>query len=474
MSNFKRQLENPDHVWIGSLLAKKQFGLADSDLETVRYVDKEDPFDSTQAYRKYSLPDIVRVSLLKHRSPLHLISRYNVFLESESRSAAGIFGYRQKDTNREESFPYPQIIRSLSRSSIVPSGQRDISGLRSIQQGLISNVVITTAKGFVFLMTGSHAIFADLSHSFADVLNYAYRFWTISSSSCRPADILHPYGYSRLRDVCADRSFFVLLSVGGALPLIHFFFELLKRDSSLIPVASIAPILPIAMLLFSASLELMACRTASGEIKKLSQKEKMTPLDYIRRGRDMMPVATLLEASTGVAGAALGISGLALSHLTGNPYYDLGASAVMAASVILVSFFLLGRSQSALVGRTLSINTVKRIVNMIESRPTVIGIYDIKTECLGPDTVRFKAEVEFNAEALSKQRLNLHELNQSKLLQTMQGFKSASQAEDWLMQNDSGFLLALTNELKKLEDLIRVDLMQLEGFTVCHIDLEPW
>jgi len=45
--------------------------------------------------------------------------------------------------------------------------------------------------------------------------------------------------------------------------------------------------------------------------------------------------------------------------------------------------------------------------------------------------------------------------------------------EDWLMRNDSLFLKALTDELKRLEGIIREELRR-DNYRRIHVDLEPW
>ncbi len=64
VSAFRRQLLNPDHVYIRAIDAKKQYGLSDADLGSLPYVEKEDPYHSDRvALKSYTLPDIVRTAL---------------------------------------------------------------------------------------------------------------------------------------------------------------------------------------------------------------------------------------------------------------------------------------------------------------------------------------------------------------------------------------------------------------------------
>ena len=470
LTAFGRQLSNPDHVLIRFSDAKKQIGLSVADLGSLAFVEKEDPYHSDRtALKSYRLPEVVTLALSKHKNSENLLIRYKHYLENEqNRTNDRIFGYSDPQGKKLD------IISSRRYFPIGALKPEDISGLRSVEQGLASNTAVATVKALVFGLSGSSAIFADLCHSIADVLNYCYRWWTVSRSSMKPADKLHPYGYARLRDVCADRSFGVLLFVGGIGPLLHASGQFMSTFG--VTNMDLAfPWISIGMFGLTAYLEGMACHTSANEIQVLSKNVGGKFVEYVKHGRDSMPVATFLEALAGVSGALVGMAGVSLSYLYGSIAYDLAASALMALSVVCTSGFLLSRSQAALVGQTLPISAVQRITTLLESHPSVVSVYDVKSELIGPETVRFKAEVEFNAEEISKRRLRLASdpTSLTGLHAELVNLPDASMAEDWVMKNDSAFLLALTKELKGLEKLIRTEL-RLHGFSTIHIDLEPW
>jgi hypothetical protein len=142
---------------------------------------------------------------------------------------------------------------------------------------------------------------------------------------------------------------------------------------------------------------------------------------------------------------------------------------------MMVSSCLLGKSQTALVGRTLPVETVTKILAMLESQSIVVAVHDVKTEVAGAETVRFKAEIEFNAEQITKNRLMRKNSDPfCHISAEIKSCKDPLAIEDWLMRNDSLFLYALTSEIKHLETIIRHELRQTYGFSNIHIDLEPW
>lgn len=213
-----------------------------------------------------------------------------------------------------------------------------------------------------------------------------------------------------------------------------------------------------------------------------------------------MSVATLLEAATGVLGGGIGLVGLSLSWYCQSRVYDIGASLVMGSLVSGVSYFLLQRTQAALLGRALPEHLVMNLSSKVMTDfRSVVDVADIKTEVLGTDTVRYKAEVRFNPEAISrdlkKKRPVLEVIRQGTVgapvggvgekafgrsksmsldgirLALSQGKLSGPQFEEYLIENDAEFYVALTKELKAVEASIKEELYK--EFRHVHVDLEP-
>merc|ERR1719433_767889 len=81
------------------------------------------------------------------------------------------------------------------------------------------------------------------------------------------------------------------------------------------------------------------------------------------------------------------------------------ASAVMASIVCGISCFLLRKSGDALLGQTLPGWRTEALVSRLMAHAAVVNVYDVKTEMVGTDTVRFKAEVQFNPQAITERVL---------------------------------------------------------------------
>ncbi|KAF4676705.1 hypothetical protein FOL47_005422 [Perkinsus chesapeaki] len=502
---FQRQLREPDHVWIRRPEARKQFGLSDFDLDELACFHKQNPYESDeQSWTVYRLPDVIQCAKKKYKSEETIMIRYKHYLESEahkSRHRRNIYGMDEvwDDSNTEE----PEAPPSLAIWRKWSASDKAISGAASVWQGLLSNVGIASVKLLVWISTGSSAVFADLMHSGADVANYGYRYSSLLASFGKGRDIHHPYGYGRQRNIAADRSFFILTAVGGMIPMFTAVRDLFEHS----PIASLSATavaaagggtaalglgsalgLPVGMFLVSASLEALALNEAYRELRQ----RNVAVIDAIRTGADIMPVATFLEAGSGILGAAIGIAGVVASYCLASPIPDMVASLVMSGVVSGVGIHLLRRRA------TLPSDEVEKVIRSLEGDPVVVGVYDVKTELVGTTTARFKAEVEFNAEAVTRRRLKIAQVNEA-VTKPGPSFRALwpygrasadpincvtasmkeaasrgpSKAEDWLMRNDALFLLALTRELKRLERLIR-DTLPANKYSHVHVDLEPW
>lgn len=180
------------------------------------------------------------------------------------------------------------------------------------------------------------------------------------------------------------------------------------------------------------------------------KKRNNRTLLYIKRGKDVMSVATFLEASSGVVGGSVGILGLLASYRYQSMVCDVGASLVISTLVSSMAAFLLSRTQVALLGQSLPEHLVVDISRRVRNFKTVSELYDIKTEILGTDTVRFKAEIRFNPEGVSGKK-------------TPGGLSG--------VESDAEFYVTLTKELKEVEGSIKRELKR--EFKHVHVDLEP-
>lgn len=504
---FKRMLQEPDDIYIRGGEARKMFSLSRSDLKELgdNYIVKESPFDSKATPSKqYPLTDVVELAKKKHSTEAllnHFSQRY-LPRYGPGGEATKIYGHYPEKEEEDETPETKSVQLSKMYWYNAPS-TTTVEGRQSVLQGLKTNLGICLAKGAVWLGTGSHVMFADLMHSMADVLNYSYRLVELNRSS-RIRDVYHPYGYAPLRYITADRSFVFLGFVGGVCPLVAGVSEMMHHRDGLIPMGDLL-IAPAAVFVISALLEGVAVKTAYREILSLYTKELgdeteshryglREVIHYLREGNDVMSTATFTEASSGVLASMTGFCGVGASWYLQSGAPDVGASMLMAGLVCGVSSFLLRKSGTALLGQTLPRWRVQELVAQLEEHPAVVNVYDVKTEMIGMDTVRFKAEVQFNPQVITERILQTevsttriegkvpeaassasHAVITARMRQALpllqKGLPVEADAAAWLYRNNNLFYEALAWELKDVEKVVR---QELKEFRNVHIDLEPW
>uniref|UniRef100_A0A7I4C918 Cation efflux protein transmembrane domain-containing protein n=1 Tax=Physcomitrium patens TaxID=3218 RepID=A0A7I4C918_PHYPA len=260
---------------------------------------------------------------------------------------------------------------------------------RAVVVALVCNFVVFSMKVGVWFMTSSHVMLAEAVHSAADLANQGLLAYGLISSRRAP-DALHPYGYSRERFVWSLISAVGIFCLGCGATIVHGVQNLATAEP-LSNVTIAAAVLTGSMIMEGASLYV-----AYGAVKKGAAAEGMSLREYLWRGHDPTSVAVLME--DGAACAGLGIAGIALTaaEITGNPMWDALGSIVVGGLLGGVALFLIQRNRQALLGRSIDDVEMRRIINLLIADPVVEGLYDCKSEVIGPGEYRFKAEIDFN------------------------------------------------------------------------------
>ena len=181
IEDFRRQLQDPDHVLVREPDAKEQFGLTKHDLADISFTEKENPYEDDEGIvKQYPLTEIVSAARAKYKHESTILARYRKYLEKAAwrRHMQAVYGMDDVVDGVRDSANRRALGHQLVRSSS-GLGSQGIEGLTSVRQGLISNSAIAGVKGVVFAFTGSAAILADFMHSAADVSNYSYRYYTL-------------------------------------------------------------------------------------------------------------------------------------------------------------------------------------------------------------------------------------------------------------------------------------------------------
>merc|ERR1719204_443099 len=104
------------------------------------------------------------------------------------------------------------------------------------------------------------------------------------------------------------------------------------------------------------------------------------------------------------------------------------------------------------------------IIDLLEREESVLSVIDVKTMVEGPSYVRFKAEIFFNSEFITKKYLDT--LDTATLLKEAQLLKTEDDMENFMMEQNQRMVDTLALEVDRLEFLIKRKYPE-----VRHVDL---
>lgn len=316
--------------------------------------------------------------------------------------------------------------------------------------------LITLGKLGAFVMTGSVAILAEVVHSLADVINQVLLVVGIVRSRRAP-DAEHPYGFGRSRYVWALLSAAGVLFVGSGMALLQGIQQVLAptelHDLSWGFVALGA----------SAVAEGVSLCFGLVAVHRAARQDEVSFLHYLRHGDDPVAVAVVLEDGVAVLGVGLALASLGLAATTGDPAWDGAGSIAIGLLLGGSAGFLIDRNRHLLLDVAPPPAEVARMVAVLEQSPVIEEISDVKATRLGPDSLRFKAEITFDGGALARRLLEGEDLEE-----TWQALGSSDDLEALLIAFGDRVVRAIGDEVDRVEQELGSAVPEAH-----HVDLEP-
>lgn len=318
------------------------------------------------------------------------------------------------------------------------------------------DLLIAVGKLVAFLATGSVVMLAELLHSVVDVVNQGLLTVGIARSR-RPADADHPYGFGRSRYVWAMLSASGVLFLGSGMALIQGAQQVLS-PSSLHDLRW-----AFGVLLASGLAEAVSLGVGARAVGRAARDEGTSFAGYLRRGDDPTAVAVVLEDGVAVIGVLVALAALGLASLTGDARWDGVGSIVVGLLLAASALFLIDRNRALLLDPAAPSADVARVVAMLEKRPTITRILDVKSSLLGAGRQRFKAEIRFDGRAVAAKVLA-----QGEILERFAALEGPGDLEALLLDFGEQMVQAVGDEVDEVETELARVLPQ-----VRHVDLEP-
>lgn len=256
---------------------------------------------------------------------------------------------------------------------------------------LAANLGIAVAKFVAAAWTGSSAMLSEAIHSLVDTGNQGLLLLGIRRSQ-RPADSVHPFGYSKELYFWAFVVAILLFSLGAGVAIYEGVDKLLDPHPVTDPFINYI-VIGVAFVLESIS--------AAKAIAEFNRRRGDVPAWVALRGsKDPALFTVLLEDLAALAGLAIAALGIAISQWSGSPTADGYASIMIGLLLGAVAAFMSIEVRSLIIGEAASPSVRRDIQEAVLSelapgRP-IRAVNEIRTMHLGPTDILVVASVDFD------------------------------------------------------------------------------
>ena len=257
---------------------------------------------------------------------------------------------------------------------------------RTIFVALAANFLIAVSKFIAAAITGSSAMLTEGVHSVVDCTNQLLLLWGRRQAK-KPADALHPFGYGRELYFWSFVVAVLVFALGAGVSVYEGIIHIRY------PEPAVSPTVAYVVLVVAFMLEGWSTVEAFQEFKEA--KGELGWLDAIRRSKDPPSFIVLLENGAAMAGIVAAAIGLALSQITGNPFFDGAASVVIGIILGVTAMLLAYESKALLIGEAADPELVTALREMIERRDGVTGVGEVLTVHSAPDQITAMLSVDF-------------------------------------------------------------------------------
>ncbi len=277
---------------------------------------------------------------------------------------------------------------------------------KAVITAIFSNAVVTVIKFLTALTAGSVAMMNEAVHSLMDTLNQGFLFFGLREAE-RPADATYAFGHGQKRYLWNLWSAIGLFSIGSGLGLAHAWHSWHKLGEAETASAAellgitISPltlnllVLGIALLLEGYSF-LVATREFLASMRRDGHRN---PFRYLMAASDPTLVAVVLEDSVAMLGLLFAALGVGLAALTGQAAWDILFSALIAAMLGVVAFYL-GWTNMRFLADMRDAEAEVLFLRVAKEHGEIERCHDLRSIIIDQHHTVLVAEIELREEAL--------------------------------------------------------------------------
>lgn len=257
---------------------------------------------------------------------------------------------------------------------------------RTILIALGANVGIAAAKFGAAAVTGSSAMLTEGVHSLVDSTNQLLLLYGKARAQ-KPADAAHPFGYGRELYFWSFVVAILVFSLGAGVSVYEGVLHILE------PERASNPLVAFAVLGLAAGLEGWSVLAALADFNQARGTRGWW--SAIRRTKDAPTLVLLLENAGALVGLVIAAAGLALSLITGNPFWDGFASVLIGLVLGVLALVLLMEAKGLLIGESADPELVAAIGRIAAGHRDVVKVHEVLTLHVAPDMVTALISADF-------------------------------------------------------------------------------
>ena len=258
---------------------------------------------------------------------------------------------------------------------------------RTLVIALLANLGIAISKFVAAAITGSSAMLTEGVHSVVDCTNQLLLMWGRHAAKRAP-DRYHPFGYGRELYFWSFVVAVMVFALGAGVSVYEGIIHIAE------PEEAVSPLIAYAVLVVAFFLEGWSTLEAYRDFNKA--KGLLSWWQAIRRSKDPPAFIVLLENGAAMAGIIAAGIGLALSQLTGDPFFDGAASVVIGVILGVTACLLAYESKALLIGEAADPELVSALHDMVQSCKGVTAVGQVLTVHSAPDQITAMLSVDFD------------------------------------------------------------------------------
>jgi cation diffusion facilitator family transporter len=235
----------------------------------------------------------------------------------------------------------------------------------------------------VALQGGSRAVLSQAVYTITDLVGGAFILWGFVAAQ-KPPSYDHPFGYGKERFFWSFTASLVTFTVAGVVVLIDSFGQIVSPT----PITDIPSSLAVVGATLVASL--VGISVTLRELRR-GQETVTTLIESAQQGLKSIFYQDIVS----VGGSVVAFVGIAIIYLTHWTIVD-GLSAFGVGVLMLaMGFILAAESRALLVGKSVSPEQARTILQIIERDPRVRKVRGFQSMMLGPDDTLVALRVNF-------------------------------------------------------------------------------